>query len=73
MATKAQRRPDKLTQLFTAQAEILTAEMGSKAQEDAGDRRDKVLAKLTPQEREDMEAICLALAAMCKRHWGTAR
>jgi hypothetical protein len=67
MATKAQRRPGKLTQLFTAQADILTAEMGSKAQEDAGDRRDKALAKLTPQEREDMEAICLALAAMCKR------
>ena len=40
---------------------------GSKAQEDAGDRRDKALAKLTPQEREDMETVCLALAAMCKR------
>jgi hypothetical protein len=41
MTAKAQRRPDKLTQLFTAQADILTAEMGSKAQEDAGDRRDR--------------------------------
>ena len=67
MAIEAHRRPDKLTQLFTAQADILMAEMGSKAQEDAGDRRDKALAKLTPQEREDMETVCLALAAMCKR------
>jgi hypothetical protein len=66
MTAKAPRRPDKLTQLFTAQADIVTAEMGSRAQEDAGDRRDKALAKLTPQEREDMETVCLALAAMCK-------
>ena len=50
-----------------ANADIVTAELGSKAQEDAGDRRDKALAKLTPQEREDMETICLTLAAMCKR------
>jgi hypothetical protein len=56
----------KLTRLFAAQAGILAADMGSRAQTRAVALRDNLLAELTPDQRSDMEMVCLALAAMCK-------
>jgi hypothetical protein len=56
----------KLTRLFTAQAGIHAAAMGSKAQKESVLLRDELLAQLTPGQRNDMEMVCLALAAMCK-------
>jgi hypothetical protein len=62
----AHRQPDKLTRLFAAQAAILAAEMGSRTQREAAALRDSLLARLTSEERGDLESVCLALAAMCK-------
>ena len=63
----AHRQPDQLTRLFAAQAAILAAEMGSRPQREAAAMRDRLLAQLSPKQRDDMEIVCLALAAMCKR------
>jgi hypothetical protein len=56
----------KLTRVFAAQANIHTAVIGSRAQKEAIALRDDLLAELTPDQRGDMEMVCLALAAICK-------
>jgi hypothetical protein len=63
----AHRQPDKLTRLFAAQATILAAKMDSRTQREASAMRDSLLARLTSQGRDDLEIVCLALAAMCKQ------
>jgi hypothetical protein len=41
--------------------------MDSRTEREASAMQDSLLARLTSQERDDLEIVCLALAAMCKQ------